>query len=118
MLGASGVSSSRSCAMTDRLLHTKEFRQRQLRPPVECVLRATISRAFTLKLARRFFVGLRLLQGHHLRLRSDKALLSDLGLQGLEPFPPGLQIMPEPDASDARRGDRQGSFPEFVRHAE
>lgn len=44
--------------------------------------------------------------------------MSDLGLQGLEPFPHGLQIMPEPDASNACRGDRQGSFPEFVRHAE
>lgn len=39
------------------------------RSDVEGVLRTTISGAFTLKLAMRFFVGLRLLQGHHLRLR-------------------------------------------------
>ncbi len=86
-------------------------------PDIERVLCAAVARTFALKFAMRFFVGLRLLQRNDLRLGQHEALLSDLGLQGLEPFPHGLQIMPEPDAPDARGGDRQGSFAEFVRHA-
>ncbi len=66
----------------------------------------------------RFFVGLRLLQGHDLRFRQHHAFLGDLRFERLEPFPHRLQIMPKPDAADARGRDRQGLFAQFIRHAQ
>lgn len=48
------------------------------------------------------FVRVRLLSGHARSFRPDQAFLGDLGFQRLEAFPHPLQIMPEPEAPDAR----------------
>lgn len=78
---------------------------------VEGILGAAVARILALELAVGFFVRLRLLQRHDLGLSQHQPLLGHLRLQRLEPFPHGLQIMPEPDLPDAGGEDRQRLFP-------
>ena len=85
---------------------------------VEGVLRAEIAWVFGLDLAVFLFLLLGLLQGDQLAFGEDPAVLSDACLQGLEPFLEGLQVMSQPDAADASRGDEQSLLSELVGDAD
>jgi hypothetical protein len=55
-------------------------------PYVKGVLCSTVSRTFALEFPMRLFGLFGFLQGHHLRLGKDQALLQALSRQSLQPF--------------------------------
>ena len=58
------------------------------------------------------------LKGLELRLGEDQALLRDLRREGFHPLVEGLQVVAQPDAAHAARGDEQLLLLQLVRGAE
>jgi hypothetical protein len=67
-----------------------------------------------LELAMGLFLRLGFFQRNDLRLGQHQALLGALGLQRLEPFVHGLQVMTLPHAAHAGGRDREPPFPQLV----
>jgi hypothetical protein len=71
-----------------------------------------------LKLAMRLVLLLGFLQCGELGFGEDEALLGHFGFQRFKPFIHGLEIMAEPHAAHAGRGDRKSTFPQLVGNAD
>ena len=69
---------------------------------------------FGLDLAVSLLLVLGFLQGNDLAFGEDQAILGDLGLQGLESPLEGLQIVSQPDASNAAGRDEEALLAEFI----
>jgi hypothetical protein len=95
------------------LIDTPDARERA---HLDGVMGAAVAGTLTVEFAMHFFVGLRLVQRHDLRLRQHQPLLGHLRLPRLEPVAQGLHIMPEPDTTHPRRRDGRGLFPELIGH--
>src|SRR5271166_3967410 len=70
---------------------------------IERILGAAIAWMLALELTMGLLLSLGLFQRNDLRLSQHQAFLSALGLQRLEPFVHGLQVVPQPDAAHAGR---------------
>jgi hypothetical protein len=70
------------------------------------------------ELAVRLFVGLGLLQRHHLRLGQHQALLGAFRLQRLEPLLHGFQVVAQPHAAHAGQQNRAIQLAHLVGNAD